>query len=296
MAWSIANKLCVVTGATSGIGRATALGLAALGARLVLVAREPSRADAVVERIKTLAPGASVSVVITDLGVQSDVRRAAREILAAHEHIDVLINNAGAINSTRMLTADGRERTFAVNHLAIHLLTTLLLERLIASAPARIINVSSHAHKRTRMRFDDLEGAKRYNGWEAYCQSKLANVLFTTALARRLVGQGVTVNCLHPGVVASRFAGETSGPVNWFFRFARAFLRTEEEGAATTLELATSPALEGITGRYFANRVEAKTSRAAHSREDAERLWEMSEALLLLPEIGARGFFLSKRS
>lgn len=286
MAWSIQNKTCVVTGASSGIGLVTARVLAERGARVLLVSRNKERGDAAVSTVKTAAPNADVQLILGDLASFEQIRRVAAEILEKAPRLDVLINNAGALNTKRTVTADGHETTFAVNHLAYFLLTHLLLDRLKASAPARIVNVASEAHRRGHINFDDLEGAKKFDGYAAYQASKLANILFTYELAKRLEGSGVTANCLHPGVIASGFALNASGPVNWFFRLAKPFLLTNEQGAETTIHLATAPELEGKSGGYYKEKRLIRSNRESNDPAVARRLWEISEQMIKEPAHG----------
>ena len=272
------GKVCVVTGASSGIGRATALGLAAQGATVVLICRSEARGAAVLEEIERRSGTGSATLLAADLASQRQVRRVAAAFLARFDRLDVLVNNAGIAGAgTRVETGDGLERTFAVNHLAPFLLTGLLLERLTESAPARVVTVSSAAHRFYPIDLDDLQGERRYAGFSAYCRSKLANVLFTHELVRRLEGSGVTANCLHPGVVAT---GLFRDAPSWLrFLFASPLLRTPEGGADPVLHLATAPALAGVTGQYFVRRRPARPSRAARDAEAARRLWAASEAL-----------------
>lgn len=268
------GKTCVITGATSGIGRAAALELGRRGARLVLVCRDRGKAAAVAAEL------GGAGLVIADLSVQAEVRRAAAEVLALAPRLDVLVNNAGAMFQERSLTADGLERTFAVNHLAYFLLTELLLERLKASAPARVVNVASDAHTPAKgIPFDDLDGARDYGGLARYSQSKLANILFTRELARRLEGTGVTANALHPGGVATGFAGGTTGLLGFVVRLARPFMLTPEQGARTVVWLACAPEAAGVSGKYFAKCRERRPNRAAQDDALARRLWDESERL-----------------
>jgi NAD(P)-dependent dehydrogenase (short-subunit alcohol dehydrogenase family) len=269
------GKVVLVTGATSGIGAATVRELARQGAAVVAVARNPGRAAALVDRIQAETPGAAAETLLADLSAQADVRRLARQFKERHERLDVLINNAGAIFFRRQESADGVERTFALNHLAYFLLTNLLLDVLRASAPARVVNVASDAHRRGRVDFADLEGRTRYGGWSAYANSKLANLLFTYELARRLEGSGVTANAVHPGVVATGF-----GAGGWQGLLMRPFFRlfglSPEEGARTVVYVATAPELAGVTGKYFIREMEAESIPASHDRAAAERLWRVS--------------------
>jgi len=278
MVWSIEGKTVVVTGASSGIGKMAALELARRGARLVLLCRNPQKASEVANEAKSIGryePG----VVIADMASLAEIRRAADEIKQTHERIDVLINNAGAFHSARTATLDGYETTFAVNHLGYFLLTDLLLDRLKKSAPARIVNVASHAHRRGTIKFDDLQRTK-WNGGDAYAQSKLANILFSNELAHRLEGSGVTSNALHPGVVATRFAAGTGGPVGLFFKVFRPLLRSESDGAKTTVHLACGPELPIASGGYYADERPSKQSKEAGDAAIAKRLWEVSEKLV----------------
>jgi NAD(P)-dependent dehydrogenase (short-subunit alcohol dehydrogenase family) len=266
------GKTAIVTGASSGIGLEAADALARQGAFLVLIARDPARGDAAVGRISKRGP--KPRLFFADLSRQADVRRVAGEILASTPRIEVLINNAGAMFTTRQVTADGLERTFALNHIAYFLLTHLLLERIIASAPARIISVSSDAHSRVTLDFDDLQAEKKYSAGVVYGRSKLANILFTRALARRLQGTGVTANCLHPGLVGSRFFENVGGWIRVAASISQSIIgRSPAEGAKTAIYLAASSEVEGITGQYFVNCNVAKVSNAAQDDIAAERLW-----------------------
>jgi NAD(P)-dependent dehydrogenase (short-subunit alcohol dehydrogenase family) len=278
MEWK--TKTLVVTGATSGIGRATALGLAKLDSRLILVGRDAGRAEETLAEIRDVTGRTDVEVVRGDFAQLAEVRRVGDEILARTDAIHVLVNNAGVTLMKRTLTPDGYETTFAVNHLAYFLLTGLLLPRLRAAAPgARIVNVASDAHRWGRLDLDDLQNEREYKAMKVYGQSKTANILYTRELARRLVGSGVTVNALHPGAVATRL-GRGNGPVlDLVQRAIGLFMKSPEQGAATSIHLASSAALEGVSGRYFANQKEKQP--AAHATDDAtaKRLWEISESL-----------------
>ena len=273
------GRVCLVTGATSGIGRETALELARRGATVALVARDPVRGEGTLAEVKRAAAGAPPLLFRADLGSLPDVRRLAGEVSHRLPRLDVLVNNAGAIHMERKRSADGHEMTFAVNHLAPFLLTNLLLPKLRASAPARVVNVASDAHRPATLDLDDLMGERSYRGMRAYSQSKLANVLFTYELARRLDGTGVTTNALHPGVVATGFGRNDPGWLRVAVRLLSPFLLDARRGAATTLHVATAPELEGVTGRYFARSREADSSPASHDREAQRRLWEASERL-----------------
>ena len=275
----MSDKVCVVTGATSGIGEVTAARLSADGARTILVARSRDKGERVVRAIQ--ANGGRAELVVADLASFADVRRAAQEILATCPRLDVLVNNAGAIFMTRTLTADGLESTFAVNHLAPFLLTNLLLGRLRDSAPARIVNVASRAHKRSGIDFDDLEGKRSYKGFKAYAQSKLCNILFTYELARRLEGTPVTANCLHPGVIASGFGKNQPGLFDLGVRIVAPLLTTAEKGARTSLYLAESKDVEGVSGKYFdSDTREIRSSNVSYDLAAQKRLWELSEKMV----------------
>jgi NAD(P)-dependent dehydrogenase (short-subunit alcohol dehydrogenase family) len=275
-------RTCIVTGASSGIGRETALALARTGARLGLVCRDPARGEAARTAIASESGNADVRLFLADLAVQAEVRRVARELADAYPTIHVLVNNAGVVNLRYAETPDGIEMTFAVNHLAYFLLTQLLLGRLRASAPARIVNVASDAHKIGRLDLDDLGHRKRYRAMRVYGTSKLANILFTYELARRLAGTGVTVNCVHPGAVATRLGHNNGRIAAALARALGVFFRTPADGAATSIWAATAPELEAVTGRYFANRREARSSRASYDDGLARRLWDASERLTAL--------------
>ena len=278
------GKTCVITGATSGIGLATAEGLAHLGARLVLVGRDRAKGEATLARLRAQRPDCDATVLYADLATLAGVRRAATEILAAAPRIDVLINNAGAIFNRRSETEDRLERTFALNHMAYFLLTRLLQEQIAASAPARIVVVASRAHQGASLDFDDLQMARHYDGWTTYRRSKLCNILFTRGLARRLAGTGVTANALHPGFVASRFGDNNRG----LFRLGLALAKrvvalSTKQGAETSIHLAASPEVTSATGLYFAKCAPVTPSRAAQDDAAAERLWQESARLAGVP-------------
>jgi NAD(P)-dependent dehydrogenase (short-subunit alcohol dehydrogenase family) len=266
------GKTCIVTGASAGIGKSTARALAARGANVVLVCRDRLRGDIAMREVASQGSG-TVKLFIADLSSQRDIRRVAREILDAHPRIDVLVNNAGGIFGQRQITADGLELTFALNHLAYFLLTSLLLERIVASAPARIINVSSGAHQLGRLDWNNLQGESSYSPLRVYGLSKLANILFTYELARRLAGTGVTVNCMHPGGVATNFGATAPGLIKRFFGLFRPLLRTPEQGADTIVWLATARELEGVTGKYFHDRKDTRSSKISYDEQAARRLW-----------------------
>jgi NAD(P)-dependent dehydrogenase (short-subunit alcohol dehydrogenase family) len=271
------GRTVLVTGATDGIGRATAEALSGLGARVGIVGRDRSRAERASEEIRSAAGREAVDVFVADMSSQAEVRRLAEEVLAAHPRLDVLVNNVGGYWAHRHTTADGLEHTFALNHLAPFLLTNLLLPRLTASGPSRVVTVSSGAQTMGRIDFDDLQASHRYNGQRAYSQSKLANVLFTYELARLTGGTGVTANVLHPGVVRTSFGQEDSGRwMGLMFPVVRPFMRSPEQGAATSVYLASSPEVEGVSGRYFVGSRPKRSARRTYDEQVARRLWDVS--------------------
>jgi len=270
------GRTVLITGGTGGIGKATALGLAALGAHVAIIGRDPMRIGDVVREIRA-AGGGRVDAFVADLSSQSEVRRLAGEVLGCLSRIDVLINNVGGYWNTRHLTTDGLERTFALNHLAPFLLTALLLDRLRDSAPARVVTVASNAHKAGRIDFDDLQGERAYSGAQAYNQSKLANVLFSYELARRLAGTGVTANALHPGVVRTGFGAEDpAGTQRLVVRLLRPFMKSPARGAATPIHVTSAPELAEVSGRYFADRKPTRSSPRSYDPAIAARLWQIS--------------------
>ena len=275
----MAGRTVLVTGGTGGIGRATALGLAEMGAYLAITGRDRGRAEAAAREIRAVA-GRRVEVFVADLSVQAEVRRLAGEVLQCLSRIDVLVNNAGGYWNTRHVTADGLERTFALNHLAPFLLTCLLLDRLKHSAPARVVTVSSNAHATGQIDFGDLQGERSYSGARAYSQSKLANVLFTHELARRLPATCVTANALHPGVVRTAFGAEDpSGVQRLLVPFLRPFMKTPTRGATTSIHLASAPDLQQVTGRYFASSKPRSSAARSYNEVTAARLWQVSADL-----------------
>jgi NAD(P)-dependent dehydrogenase (short-subunit alcohol dehydrogenase family) len=273
------GKTIVATGATSGIGEAAVLELAGLGARIVVVARDEARGQGTMRKLEAKAPGLGHRLHLADLSSMAETRKVGAAIAASEPHIDVLINNAGALFSSRRATPEGLELTFALNHMAYFVLTEALREKLVASAPARIVSTSSGAHQGMSLDFSDLQTAKRYNGLKAYGRSKLANILFTRELARRLSGTGVTANCLHPGVVATRFGDSSGGVAGLLFPVLRPFFISPEKGADTIVYLASSPEVAKTTGEYFAKREITQPSSAARDDDAAKRLWEASEQL-----------------
>jgi NAD(P)-dependent dehydrogenase (short-subunit alcohol dehydrogenase family) len=273
------GKVGVVTGATSGIGQETAIALAGMGMRLALVCRDLGRGEATVAAIRERTGSTAVTLHRADLAVQADIRRVADELLAQCPRIDLLVNNAGIVNLRRETTPDGIEAVFATNHLAYFLLTLLLLPRLRESAPSRIVNVASDAHRIGRIDFDDLGSERRYKAMRVYGTSKLANILFTFELARRLAGSGVTVNCVHPGAVATRLGQNNGRVATLLTKMLASFFRTPAQGAATSIRVATDPALAAVTGAYFANGKQKRSSRASLDEAVARRLWEVSAEL-----------------
>lgn len=274
------GKVCAVTGANSGIGKETALALAHMGATVVLVCRNKGRGTAALEDIKAQSGNDAVSLVVADFSSQQQVREAAAAIQERCDRLDVLVNNAGVTPWERRETAEnGLELVFAVNHLAPFLLTNLLLDRLKASAPARVVTVSSGAHRRVSLNFDDLQNEQRYVPFDVYSQSKLANVYFTYELARRLEGTGVTANCLHPGVVSTALFRHLPPMLGLAVKLARPLLLTPAQGADMAIYLAASPDVADVSGRYFERREAVESSPISHDVESARRLWEVSEAL-----------------
>lgn len=276
MAPSINGKTILITGATNGIGLIAARELARLGAQVVIASRSPEKCASVVEQIKRETGNVQVESIAADLSTRDGVHKVAHEFKRRHTRLDVLLNNAGALFLSRQLSEDGIEMTFALNHLSYFLLTILLLDTLKASGPARIVNVSSAAHQRGRINFDDLQMEKGYIGLSAYSQSKLANVLFTYELARKLEGTRVTTNVLHPGFVNTGFAKNNG----WMGKLGMALLlplqRNAEVGAQTSVYLASSPQVEGVTGKYFVDSKSIPSSPASYNRATAERLWQVS--------------------
>jgi retinol dehydrogenase 14 len=278
---SMAGKVVLITGGSGGIGKATAIGLAALGARVAITGRDQMRAEAAAVEIRGATGNPDVDAFGADLSSQADVRRLAAEVLDAYPRLDVLVNNVGGSWATRHVTADGLEHTFAVNHLAAFLLTNLLLDRLKASAPARVVTVSSGAQSMGKIDFEDLQGERAYSEQKAYPQSKLASVMFTYELARRLEGTGVTATVLHPGVVSTRFGSEDPSLIfKVLVPFYRPFMKTPQQGAATSIELASSPKVQGITGTYFANGRPQRSNKASYDEGAAARLWQVSAGLV----------------
>jgi len=272
------GKTCLVTGATGGIGRAAATALAGAGTSMVLLGRDRARTEAAAREIAAVSGNDDIDVLVADLSSQAGVRSAAGEFLASGRPLHVLLNNAGVVMMERRLTVDGIETTFAVNHLAYFLLTTLLLERLRESAPARVVCVASDAHKFAggRLDFDDLGGEQGYGAMKHYGKSKLANILFVRELARRLDGTGVTVNCLHPGMVGTGL-GTNNGLLGRVAqRVLKPFSRTPEKGAETAVWLCSSPDVDGASGGYYSDLREISPNDAGLNDDDARQLWDVS--------------------
>ena len=278
----MAGKVVLITGGTGGIGKATAIGLAAIGARVGITGRDLARAEQAAADIRSASENPAVDAFAADMTSQAEVRRLAATVLDAYPRLHVLVNNVGGFWAHRHPTADGLERTFALNHLAPFLLTNLLLDRLKASAPARVVTVSSGAQSMGRIDFDDLQGALNYSGQRAYNQSKLANIMFTNELARRLDGAGVTATSVHPGVVRTNFGAEDQA---WFFtiisRVVRPLLKTPAQGAQTPIYLASSPDMDGISGQFFVNRKPKTPNKVAYDTDMTARLWRVSTDLVM---------------
>jgi retinol dehydrogenase-14 len=275
------GKAVLITGATGGIGKAAAIGLATMGARVGITGRDLTRAEQAAADIRTASGNPAVDAFAADMSSQAEVRRLAAAVLDTYPRLDVLVNNVGGFWAHRHTTVDGLERTFALNHLAPFLLTNLLLDRLKASAPARVVTVSSGAQRMGRIDFDDLQGTRNYSGQRAYSQSKLANVMFTVELARRLQGTGVTATSVHPGVVRTNFGSEDQA---WFFaiisRLVRPFLKTPAQGARTPIYLASSPDVDGVTGRFYVNGKPRTPNKIAGDAAMTGRLWQVSADLI----------------
>ncbi len=273
------DRVALITGGTSGIGKATATALAAMGAKVVVSGRKKERGEAAVGEIRDRSGNEKVSLMLGDLAVQAEVRELAQAFRERHDRLDVLVNNAGIIQSKRTETPDGIELTLAVNHLAPFLLTNLLLDLLEKSAPSRIITVSSEARRGTEIDFDDLQSERRYRAFRVYGMTKLANILFTYELAERLEGTGVVANCLHPGSVNTNFANDNRSLGTLLFRAFKPFMRTPEQGADTAVYLAVSPEAGKMTGRYLMDRKVISSYEEPHDVLAQKRLWEVSEEL-----------------
>jgi len=279
------GKVCLVTGGTNGIGKATAQALAQMGATVVIVGRDDQKTSRVVDEIRAASGNNKVISLLADLSSQKEVRRLADEFMSRYPHLHVLLNNAGGTFIARQLSVDGIEMTFALNHLAYFLLTNLLLDTMKASTPARVINVSSDAHSRGKIDFDNLQGERSYSSFGPYGNSKLANILFTTELARRLEGTGVTVNALHPGLTSTGFGQNNPGLLMKIMGAVIPLIaRSPEKGAKTSIYLASSPEVQSITGKYF---VDCKVTQPAPQAVDnavAKKLWDVSAEMAHLAD------------
>lgn len=285
MAWDVRGKTILVTGATSGIGLEASVELARRGAEVVMVGRDAGRTEAAAAGVVARSGSKQVSHLLCDFSSQAAIRGLAEAFRARHDRLDVLVNNAGGVNKTRWLTVDGIEATFAVNHLGYFLLTNLLCDLLVRSAPARVVSVASVGHRRGSLAFDDL-GYERggYSIMRAYSRSKLANVLFAAELARRLAGTGVASNSLHPGAVDTNIWSGAPGWAKPIIRLAfRPFFISAEKGAASIVQLAADPGLEGVTGKYFEAGREVASAPLARDEALARRLWDVSAAMVGLP-------------
>jgi len=279
---NMTSKICLVTGGNSGIGKATALGLAKMGATIVIVSRNKEKGETAVTDIIAKSGNKNVELIQADMSSQNSIHKLAEEFKARHEKLHVLINNAGVYLTKRTTTENGLELTFAVNYLGPFLLTSLLLDILEAGAPSRIVNVTSDAHNGAKINFEDLQGEKKFSGWQAYSQSKLAMILFTHELTKKLEGTGVTANSAHPGVVRTNFAKNNGGLVMLGFRFLGIFFISPDSSAKRILYVATFPSLEGVTGKYFTKMHEVRSSPESYDDDAARRLWLVSEQLAKL--------------
>ncbi len=273
------GKVCLVTGATNGIGLEAAKALARVGATVVMVGRDEGRMEAALAQVRQAVAEPKVESLLADFTSLEQVRALARDFQARHPRLDVLLNNAGLVIHERQVTKDGFEAMFGINHLAPFLLTHLLREVLVASGPARVVNVSSEAHRYARLDLTDAQSERSFEMFRVYANSKLANILFTQALARRLQGTQVMTNALHPGVVRSGFGHNTQGWMRFVVKAFGAFFLSSEQGARTSVYLSSSPAVEGVTGKYFIRCRQRSPSGAARNEQLAEQLWGLSEAL-----------------
>ncbi|MFX1589722.1 MAG: SDR family oxidoreductase [Promethearchaeota archaeon] len=273
------GKICMITGANSGIGKATAMGLAKMGATIIMVGRDEKRCEEAQKEIIEKTKNKNIDIIICDLSSQQQIHNLVKDFNQKYQNLHVLINNAGIVLKNRSVNADGLEMNFAVNYLAPFLLTNLLLETLKKSAPSRVINVSSGVHKRVSLDFGDLQSEKKYSSFGTYGKSKLALLLFTYELSRKLKDFDVTVNALHPGVVKSNLGRDQPAFSRWF---QNVFFKSPERGAETSIYLASSPVVEGITGKYFINKRPAKSSIESYNKENAKKLWDISIKLAKL--------------
>lgn len=274
----LAGKCCIVTGANSGIGKVVARELGRQGATVTMVCRDQGKGEAAKKEIELATGSKSIELMIADLSSLESVRNLAKTYKEKHDKLHILVNNAGLLMGKREVTADGLETTFVVNYLSQFLLTNLLLDTLKASAPSRIVNVTSDAHYQGHIDFDDLEEEKKYSPMKSYSQSKLAQVLFTHELAEKLVGTGVTVNAVHPGVVRTNW-GDEGGPMSIAIRLGRPFMLSPDKGAETPLYVATSPEVADISGKFFAKKKEKESSEESYNKAESKQLWEISAKL-----------------
>lgn len=273
---SMAGKIVMVTGATNGIGKETARELARMGATTIIVGRDAAKGERVVGELQQDTGNSAIEFMLADLSLMADVRALAAGFRSKYDRLDVLVNNAGTVNQQRQVTPEGFEKSWALNHLSYFLLTNLLLDTLRQSTPARIVNVASSGHKGGRIDFSNLQAEGRYNGFRQYENTKLANILFTLELARRLDGSGVTANSVHPGLVTASFGLGKDLASRLFLLAVKPFDKTPAQGAQTSIYLASSPEVEGVSGKYFVNCRPASTSKAAQDAEVARRLWDIS--------------------
>jgi retinol dehydrogenase 12 len=281
MTASMQSKTVLISGATAGIGLVTARELARKGAHVTIVSRSAEKCVRIVEEIKSETSNPNIAFIAADLSIKDEIHRAAYEFKKQHTRLDVLINNAGGVFMSRQVSKDGLEMTFALNHLNYFLLTHLLLDVLKSSAPARIINVSSDAHRGAKIRLEDIQNQKNYSGFGAYSQSKLCNILFTYELARRLEGSGVTVNALHPGFVASEFGKNNGFLMRLVLRLLSPIAKNTNDGASTSIYLASSREVENINGKYFVDAREVASDPASYNKETAQKLWDLSLEMIL---------------
>jgi NAD(P)-dependent dehydrogenase (short-subunit alcohol dehydrogenase family) len=276
---NMTDKVCLITGGNSGIGKETAVGLAKLGANVVIVSRNMDKGEAAILEIKSRSGNQNVSLLQADLSSIDSVRELADDFRRHDKKLHILINNAGVYLPKHTVTEDGLEATFATNHLGHFLLTNLLLDLLKGNAPSRIINVTSSAHQGYKINFDDLQSEKKYSAFHAYGQSKLANILFTYQLAKKLEGTGVTANCLHPGVVRTGFGKDQGGLFSIAVRIISPFMMSPEKAARAAVYLATAPELENVTGKHYTKGKEERSSKESYDEPTAERLWQESSKL-----------------
>jgi len=276
------DKICMITGATAGIGEVTALELARQGAVVILVGRDPVRTESTVSKIRQEITNAKVHYFLADLSSQAQIRKLAKTFNNQFGHLDVLVNNAGGFFFKRCLSVDGIEMTFALNHLNYFLLTHVMMDALKASVAGRVVNVASNVHRKHQMNFDDLQSAHRYNGLKAYGRSKLANILFSYELARRLENSTITVNALHPGLVSTNIGNNNGWVISKIWLFITRKGMTPEQGALTNIYLASAPELEGVNGKYFIRGKDVFSNDASYDLVSARRLWEISERMVNL--------------